>query len=156
MEERPNIFEPDLEADASDPGGYRALCDRIGPQVGARKTGLSVYGLPPGQSICPYHFEHGEEEWLIVVSGRPTLRTPEGESELRPGDVAFFERGPGGAHKVTNRTEEEVRVLMFSDVRYPSVSVYPDGDKVGVHLRDRSHNLMVRRESNVDYYDGEV
>ena len=40
---------------------------------------MTVYELPPGQSICPYHYELGDEEWLIVLAGRPTLRTPEGE-----------------------------------------------------------------------------
>ena len=51
---------------------------RFGPQVGATRTGTSVYELPPGQAICPYHYEYGEEEWLLVLVGRPTLRTPAG------------------------------------------------------------------------------
>jgi hypothetical protein len=32
----------------------------------------------PLLSICPYHFEWTDEEWLIAISGRPTLRTPSG------------------------------------------------------------------------------
>ena len=30
--------------------------------------GGSLYELPPGQSICPYHYEYPEEEWLVVVT----------------------------------------------------------------------------------------
>jgi len=129
---------------------------RLGPGLGASSTGASIYELPPGQSICPYHFEYGEEEWLIALAGTPTLRTPAGEEELAPGDVAFFPAGPEGAHKVTNKTEEAVRVLMFSEVKYPAVTSYPDGGKVGAYTGDRSQDLIARRESAVDYYDGEV
>lgn len=46
---------------------------RIGPHVGASTTGISVYELPPGQAICPYHYENLEEEWLLVLEARPTL-----------------------------------------------------------------------------------
>ncbi len=129
--------------------------DRLGPRLGAASTGLSIYELPPGQSICPYHFEYGEEEWLIAVTGRPTLRTPEGEEELAPGEVAFFPTGPEGAHKVTNRTDEVVRVLMFSEVKLPAVTSYPDSGKVGAYTGDRDQDLIARREGAVDYYDGE-
>lgn len=46
---------------------------------------MSVYELLPGQTQCPYHFHHGNDELLVVLRGTPTLRTPEGERELRPG-----------------------------------------------------------------------
>ncbi len=94
--QRPNFKDCDFEYDDDDPEGYRAGMFRPGPQLGAEETGMSVYDLPPGQAICPYHYEYAEEEWVVVVSGRPTLRTPAGEEELKPGDVAFFERGSEG------------------------------------------------------------
>ena len=56
----------------------------------------------------------GPEEWLLVVAGRPTLRTPEGERQLEPGDVVAFPQGPAGAHKVANATDETVRVVILS------------------------------------------
>ena len=43
---------------------------RLGPSLGARQLGATVYELPPGQSICPYHYEYPNEEWLVVLSGR--------------------------------------------------------------------------------------
>ncbi len=109
-----NIQSPDFGYDSDDPEGFRSGLYRFGPDVGAQRTGASVYELPPGQAICPYHYEHGEEEWLLVVEGRPTLRHPEGSEELVPWDVVWFPRGPGGAHGVRNDTHETVRVLMFS------------------------------------------
>jgi uncharacterized cupin superfamily protein len=141
-----------------DPEGFRAGIIRPGSDWSATKTGASFYELPAGQSICPYHYEWAEEEWLFVIEGRPTLRDPDGEHALEAGDLVFFPIGPDGAHKVTNRTDATVRVLMFSNIEQPAVTVYPDSDKIGVHTGgDRSDNVMVRRESGgLDYYDGEL
>ena len=78
-----NLFDVAVQADDDDPDGYHTSYARIGPLIGGRLLGLSVYELPPGQSICPYHYEIGYEEWLFVLIGPPTLRTPDGERELR-------------------------------------------------------------------------
>ncbi len=153
---RPNFDDCEFEFDGDDPEGYRAGLFRLGPGLGAEETGMSVYELPPGQSVCPYHYEHAEEEWLVVVAGSPTLRTTGGEEELRPGDIVFFPRGPEGAHKISNRGEEPARVLMFSSVKHPAVTVYPDSDKIGVYTgADRSDDVIVRRSSGVGYFEGE-
>ena len=98
----------------------------IGEAVGGTLIGGTVYELERGQAIGPYHYEYGAEEWLLVVSGRPTLRVPDGERELRPGDVACFPEGPAGAHAVRNDAEEPARVLMLSSKSRPAVAVYPE------------------------------
>ena len=148
------MFRARFERDPEDPEGYHVGMDRFGEKIGAREMGGSVYELPPGQSICPYHYEYAEE-WLIGLEGRPTLRQPAGESVLEPGDVVCFPVGPDGAHKVTNRTDSAVRVLMISVERPPHVAVYPDSDKIGVYPGNRDDSLLVRRSSAVPYYDGE-
>jgi len=151
-----NIGAPEFAWDETDPEGFRAGMARLGPLLGAKETGISVYELPPGQAICPYHYECGEEEWLLVLAGTPTLRTPAGEERLGPWDVACFRRGPEGAHGVRNETDEPARVLMFSTVVTPSATVYPDSDKVGIWTGDKETDVVVRRSSAVGYYDGEV
>jgi uncharacterized cupin superfamily protein len=152
---RVNIASPELTFDADDPEGFRAGMFRFGPQLGATKTGASVYELPPGQAICPYHYEYGEEEWLIVLAGRPTLRHAEGTDQLEPWDALCFPPGPAGAHQVRNDTDEPARVLMFSNVLHPAATVYPDSDKVAVWTGNRDDDVIVRRGSAVDYFDGE-
>lgn len=154
--DRVNLFAPDLRYDESDPAGYRAGMDRFGTRIGARRIGGSVYEIPPGQSICPYHYELGDEEWLVVLAGRPTVRDPQGDHALEPGDTVCFPEGPDGAHKVTNDGIEPVRVLMLSTKRLPSVAVYPDSEKVGVWEGFGAPLGLYRRESSVDYYDREV
>jgi uncharacterized cupin superfamily protein len=153
---RANLKALEIEYDETDPEGYRAGMARFGPSIGAVKLGMSLYELPPDQSICPYHYEYPEEEWLIVVEGRPTLRHPQGEDELEADDVVCFPPGPEGAHKVTNRTDATVRVLMLSTKTDPAVAVYPDSDKIGIWTGNDADHVLVRRESNVEYYDGEI
>src|ERR1035437_8607873 len=107
--ERINVFSVKTEIDPADPEGYRAGMARFGPRIGARMLGGSVYEVPPGESICPYHYEYGNEEWLMVLDGRATLRHANGEGEaetvLERGDTVCFPEGRSGAHKVTNRSE---------------------------------------------------
>lgn len=152
---RINIAGPAFSFDPDDPEGFRSGVFRFGPQVEAEQTGASVYDLPPGQAVCPYHYEHGEEEWLLVLEGHPSLRTPEGTERLDPFDVVFFPRGPEGAHGIRNETDGAVRVLMWSTVVYPAVTVYPDSDKVGVYTADRTDDVIVPRSSGVNYFHGE-
>lgn len=114
---------------------------------------MSVYELPPGQAVCPYHFEWTDEEWLLVLAGRPTLRTRDGEQKLEPGDTACFPAGPDGAHFVRNDGDELVRVAMLSTKSEVGVAEYPDSDKVGVWANGTHY--MLRRSSHLDYWDGE-
>jgi uncharacterized cupin superfamily protein len=154
--ERVNLFSAEVQRDDDDPEGYEAGYLRLGPLLGAAMLGGTIYELGPGQSNCPYHYEYGNEEWLIVLEGRLTVRHPEGETELEPGDVVCFAVGPAGAHKLTNRGEGRVRLLMLSTKIDPSVAVYPDSDKIGVWPGAQEDNILVRRESAVDYWDREL
>ena len=153
---RINLFSAETEPDAGDPEGYRALMRRFGPEIGASMMGGSIYELPPGQSVCPYHYEYGNEEWAIGLVGTVTLRHPGGEMALAPGDVVCFPPGPDGAHKLTNAGEETVRVLLLSTMKDPDVTVYPDSDKIGVYPGGERDKLIVRRASGVDYFEGEA
>jgi uncharacterized cupin superfamily protein len=95
--QRANISMPDFRYFPDFPEGFRPGIARLGALMGAAGTGMSVYELPPGQAIGPYHYENPEEEWLLVLAGRPTLRQPEGEEVLEPWDVVFFP--PGGTRR---------------------------------------------------------
>jgi uncharacterized cupin superfamily protein len=147
-----NLFEVELVGDEDEPPGYGATYARVGPMVGGDQLGLSVYELAPGLSICPYHYENAEEEWLIVLTGAPTLRTPDGEHQLGPWDCVFFPTGEAGAHKVTNGTEETVRVCIWSNRLPVATSVYPDSGKVGAWPPGK----LFRLADAVDYWDGEL
>ena len=114
-----------------------------------------MYELPPGEAVCPYHYEYGEEEWLLVLAGRPSVRDPEGTEQLEPFDVVFFPMGPAGAHQIRNDTDETARVLMWGMIVIPTATAYPDSDKVALWTGDKAEDLIARRSSGVEYYDGE-
>jgi uncharacterized cupin superfamily protein len=91
---------------------------------------MFLYDVDPGDSF-PYHFEY-VPEWLLVVDGELSVRTPEGEQELGRGDLVRFPPGPLGAHQIMNRGQATARALLFSDAAVPAISVYPDSDTIGV------------------------
>jgi uncharacterized cupin superfamily protein len=152
---RVNIANPTFQYDSEDPAGFNSGMYRVGPSLEAKATGTSVYEMPAGQTLCPYHYEYGEEEWLLVLEGRPTLRHPDGSDQLDQWDLVFFPSGPDGAHRVQNDTDETVRILMYSSVNTPAATVYPDSDKIGIWTGNRADDAMVKRSSKVDYYEGE-
>jgi uncharacterized cupin superfamily protein len=117
-----------------------------------------LYELPPGQRICPYHYHYNDEEWLLALEGRPTMRTPSGERDLTPGDLVAFPEGPAGAHDVSNRTDTRVRVLMLSTRRQPAVAVYPDSDKMAIWRLEggEADEIIFARASAAHYWEGEV
>jgi uncharacterized cupin superfamily protein len=153
---RVSLRDPETTVDPGDPPGFRAAMFRFGKQLGASATGGSLYVLPPGEALCPYHYEHGEEEWLVVLEGRPSVRDPDGVTELAPLDVVFFPPGPEGAHQVLNAGDSEARVLMWSQVVYPTATTYPDSGKVALWTGRKEDDVIVRRSSAVGYYDGEA
>src|SRR6185437_11207602 len=97
-------------------GGYR----ENGPRLGA-----TVYELGPGNFMI-FHFHHGSEELLIVLRGRPTLRTLAGTEQLDEGDAVHFPTGPDGAHEIRNDTAEPVRYVVAGTHVSPEVVEYPD------------------------------
>ena len=151
-----NLLALPLEASrAKCPPGHRFAATSLTEPFGAVATGLSVYELPPGNASWPYHFETTEEEWLIVIDGELTLRTPEGESVLRAGDVASFPAGAAGAHAVRNHTQAPVRYAMPStEARYGGATVYPDSGKLRVSGPGFSHSG--RLGEPVGYWEGET
>ena len=134
--------------DEIDRDGFRSRFVSIRPLLGGELLGCSVYDVPPGERLWPYHYHLGNEEWLVVVTGRPALRVPSGERELAPGDVVAFPAGEEGAHTLVNRTDEGARVAIFSTLRR-GISVYPDSGKIGAN--GRCHRIA----DAVDYWDGE-
>ena len=156
MTRRVNIADPRFAYEEEDPEGFRSGMYRCGSALGAQRTGTSIYELPPGQAICPYHYEYGEEEWALVLEGTPTLRTPAGSERLAPFDLVFFPRGREGAHQLRNDSDATARVMMWSEVTVPTVTVYPDSDKLGVWTGEKDDDMLVERSAAVPYFHGEA
>jgi len=121
---------------------------------------VTLYEILPGQNGSPFHLHHANEEMIIVLAGRPTLRTIDGSRVLEPGDVVACPRGPAGAHQLQNCTEQPVRALVVSTMVYPDVAEMPDSDKILVishppGVADRLFGAFPR-SAQVDRLQGEL
>jgi uncharacterized cupin superfamily protein len=153
-----NLFTAEL-GPGSTRAGYAHRELQLRPLLPPVGWGGTVYELRPGERICPYHWHVAEEEWLLVLSGTPTLREHDGEQVLRPWDVAVFRRGAEGAHEVRNDSGETLQVLVFASRSEPEISVYPDSGKLSAwHLATDGTltGLRNRSENNLEYFDGEA
>jgi uncharacterized cupin superfamily protein len=153
-----NVFDDEWEQ-GFDRDGYVSRLRPLRKALGAERMGASVFELAPGEQSTPYHFQYAEEEWLLVLEGDPSLRTPEGVQTLKRGDIVAFRRGPEGAHQIRNETSSPARVLMISTIEAVEVAVFPDSGKTFARA-DRlgsaeGARLMNREEANLDYFDGE-
>jgi len=135
--------------------GWRSKDAWVGHRIGGELIGGSLYELEPGDRLWPYHTHHANEEWLLVVRGRPTLRAHDGERELHEGDVVAFPRGKEGAHQVRNDTDAPIRVLMLSTLLAPDIVEYLDTGKIGARSVAGERILLARPGPEADYWEGE-
>lgn len=153
-----NINDPIFDEPREHPG-FRCLRARLSRQAGSERLGLSLWEVPPGEAAYPYHHHLTEEELVLVLEGRPSLRTPQGWRELAEGEVVAFLRGEDGGHQLMNRTLSTVRFLSFSSSGEPDVVIYPDSGKIGAFERlphGGGLRAMFRMDDTVDYHDGEL
>lgn len=120
-----NVYEPQWDQETDRPP-FRWRRAMVGRQAGCEQLGASLFEVAPGAATFPFHAHHANEELLLVLDGRPTLRTPDGERELERGDVVAFRAGSGGAHRIDNRSGEAVRMLMISTMHAPEINEFPD------------------------------
>ena len=135
--------------------GWKSKDAWVGARLGSELLGGSLYELEPDDRLWPYHLHHANEEWLVVVRGRPLLRTPEGERQLEEGDVVVFPRGKDGAHQVSNPTNSAIRVLMLSSTLSPEIVEYPDSGKISAVDAKGERIFRARVGPDLDYWDGE-
>jgi uncharacterized cupin superfamily protein len=97
----------------------------LGDPLGLTQFGVNLTRLAPGAVSALRHWHSGEDEFVYIVSGNPTLVTDAGEQILGPGLVAGFPAGEPDGHLLANRTDAEVSFIevgtraAIEDVHYP-------------------------------------
>jgi uncharacterized cupin superfamily protein len=131
----------------------------MGRRLGGELIGATIFELEPGLRPIS-HFHYGNEEWVLVLDGTPTLGTPAGERMLEPGDVVAFRRGPEGTHALSNDSESPCRFIVFSSMRHPDVIEYPDSAVIGAIAgdaptagRDAPFEAFFPAKAQIDYGD---
>jgi uncharacterized cupin superfamily protein len=149
-----NLYGEDWD-ETRDREGWRIKEAFVGHQIGGALIGASMSEIEPGNKHWPYHAHHANEEWVIVLRGEPTLRTPEGEQVLKEGDVVCFPRGNDGAHQIINRSDAPVRVLLLSSMVGPDIVEYLDTGKVYATAITGEPIMLARPGPTAEYWEGE-
>jgi uncharacterized cupin superfamily protein len=153
-----NIYGNEWDVERA-PLGVGERFAHIGRRLGGELLGATMFEVEPGwQSL--YHLHYANEELLLVVEGTPTLRTADGERELRAGDTALFRRGPAGTHQVANRSDTTARFIVFSSMVDPDVVEQPEAGTVGLFAggvptsgRDAEVELFFPRDAAIGYFE---
>jgi uncharacterized cupin superfamily protein len=144
--------------------GEKFQADRapVSPHIGAKKLGYAVIRLQPGKRAWPYHAHHVIEEMFYVLSGTGTLRHADEEYPIRAGDFICSPADPQQPHQIINSSDSELTYIALSNELKTDVTLYPDSGKYGVWHGDSSDmraqgnfHLFARKETAVDYWDGE-
>jgi uncharacterized cupin superfamily protein len=151
-----NVNRPEFDEPREHPG-FNCRRARLGRQLDSERIGASLWELPPGEAAYPYHYHLAEEELLVVLAGRPSLRTPDGWRDLDEGEAVSFPVGERGAHQIVNRTEKPVRFLAVSN-QQPDIVIRPDSETLGAFQRRPEGGGLYkhfRLGDAIEYFEGE-
>ena len=138
-----------------DRDGWRIRAAFVGQRIDGELIGATMSEVEPGNRLWPYHTHYLNEEWVIVLRGEPTLRTPEGEHLLKEGDVVCCPRGKDSAHQIINRTDSPIRVLMLSSMNPGEVIEYLDIGKLLAKDANDDDIMFARPGPPVEYWEDE-
>jgi uncharacterized cupin superfamily protein len=143
---------------------FAARLGAIGARIGAQKLGYNITAIPAGKRAFPRHAHRVNEEMFFILEGAGEVRIGDRRYPIRSGDViACPPGGPETAHHILNTGASELKFLAVSTMMTPEIAEYPDSGKFGVSLvdgvdpdgRPRGTRFLGRRETSVDYWDGE-
>lgn len=125
-------------------GGIR----NTGTWGGGHPFDVQLRRLPAGASVCPYHLHAGQWEFFIVHAGTGSVRTAEGRTPVRAGDVFFHP--PCVPHQLSADAGSALEVLILTDNPLVDSCHYPDSAKWSLRPPGK-----LFRMTEVDYYGGE-
>jgi uncharacterized cupin superfamily protein len=106
----------------------------LGDLFGLSNFGVNLVTLAPNAVSSIRHAHTLQDEFVYILSGRPTLHTDEGFSELSSGMCAGFKAGTGNGHRIINHTDEEVVYLEIGDRTPGDEGIYPDDDLKAIRV----------------------
>lgn len=155
------VNETDLDwTESNGNAGFRRKQLAEAARGGGEALGCSRYELDPGEAAWPYHYHAGNAEAMYVLDGTGTVRCPDGEHDVEPGDYLAFPASPDGAHQVVNDAEDPLHYLVVSTMNDPDVTRYVDADALGVYEGsapgrhdDREFTGYFSTDDAIDYWE---
>lgn len=104
---------------------------RLAPAAGLEDFGASHVTLEPGGLSSQRHWHEGEDELVVMLDGEAVLIEDEGETVMRPGDIAAFPKGAANGHHLVNRSERPCVFVAIgktaaTDCHYPDIDMHLD------------------------------
>ena len=93
---------------------FPASRPQVGEAAGFRELGARHVVLEPGAWSSQRHWHVGEDELLVMLTGRAILIEDDGETELRPGDIAVWPKSIPNGHHLINRSSEPCSFVCLS------------------------------------------
>jgi len=85
---------------------------RLAPATGLTDFAASHVVLKPGAWSSQRHWHDGEDEFLVMISGEAVLVEDEGNTVLRPGDIAAWPKGTGNGHHLRNQSDGDCSFIV--------------------------------------------
>lgn len=88
---------------------------RMGAALGLTRIGINYDIVAPGNRTSRPHAESHEEEFVLVLRGRPDVWIDGHLHELSEGAAAVFPAGTGIAHSFLNNSDADVHLLVVGE-----------------------------------------
>lgn len=126
----------------------------LGKLANLEDFSCNIRSLEKGKISYPYHFHHNADELFVFITGEGELRTPDGITHVKAGDIALFEKGETGAHQLLNHQETPLVYLDLRSINKIDVCEYPDTGKVNILPKGEifykgEHTQYFKGEENV-------
>ena len=106
------------------------LYRRVGAVVGLTRLGISHCLLAPGAWSSQRHWHEGIDEIVVMLDGEAVLVEDNGETVLRPGDIATFVKDVATGHHLVNRSGRSCTFAAIDNSEGEGDYHYPDADLV--------------------------
>ncbi len=100
----------------------------LGDFFGLNNFGVNLTRLAPNAVSALCHSHSKQDEFIYILSGRPTLQLQESRIQLSPGMCAGFKAASGVAHCLLNETNDEVIYLEVGDRTENDEATYLNDD----------------------------
>lgn len=126
----------------------RRRSQRVGAASGLTQFGVNRVVMEPGAASSLRHWHTQEDEFVVMLEGELVLVMDEGETIMRPGDMAGFPKGVANGHHLINRSAKPAVFIAIGPNIAEDICYYSDVD-MKVSSTD---NIYVTRDG-VPYED---
>lgn len=128
-----NLDGAEVRTACAYPAPYDAHCKgrskiALGDLGRLDQFGVNLTRLAPGAASALKHWHKNEDELVYMLEGEAVLVEDEGETVLRPGDVATFKAGVAVGHMIVNRSDADAVLLEVGTRSADEVATYTDPD----------------------------